>query len=942
MRRGILFLSFLFFFGICSSVSFALASGPTRITRDISGTETTTWIRDDSPYIIVGMRTVGTPLVIEAGVVVKFEKGISNSLRVQNDFFVKGTAEEPVVFTSIRDDSIGGDTNNDQNKSQPQRGDWSSISFSPWQDKTLDINYAKVRYSSFGINIFAYDFSKNRTVKNCELTNNGYGIAVYNAEPVIEGNVFTNNSKGVWVGNNDSRIAKATGNSFSGNETGVFANKNGQADPSLVAIDARFNWWGDPSGPMVGENDPDGKRDRAWGAVLYDPWMKEYPAAGPDPVIIIPGIMGSWEVDGKWKIDPIFHTYDNLRDEFLANGYEDGEDDEEGGNLFTFPYEWRDSNVDNAILLQKKIEDVKDATGRSKVDIVAHSMGGLLAREYIESDDYDDDVDQLITVGTPQLGAPKDYIKWEAGAFFSDIFETAGKYFFKQESKENNYDSIFHYIRAEIPSVQELLPVYDYIYDDNGSDYDLRIGYPANYPRNEFLENLNDVEKIKALKNVEFTKIVGNPTGQSTTISGYNVVNADMGELWEHGYPHGFEIPWIGDQGLRKSDGDGTVPLYSAEALNIPADESTYLESEHNNLPTDAQQDILEILTGKIPGGKKDEWKIDDILIGMVFSPVDVQIEDKFGRKIGKKFSADEKFEEIPGAFYSGFDKPCPSEDEPDKRCEIKAEFFTIPDPIIGGEYKIVAEGTGEGGAYKIETARIIKDEANPQEIKESTAIIEGVAEDGVKQETKIQVTEEEVIYNFDTTPPVITVTSPKDNETYLNDNYALDFSSVISDTGSGIEESSVEKILNGQPFNDEKLDLSLKNLGSYSYQVRAKDKVGNFGSTEVAFQNTTNLKAIQNNVGHYLDLGLIKKKIAKRYLETRLKHLEKLFDLLEKTKKSRLRPEPRQTAVRALEKIINAKVDLIIRQIKHKSPHWIDQMGVDLLAGSLGYLKTD
>ncbi|MCX6762155.1 MAG: hypothetical protein NT093_00015 [Candidatus Moranbacteria bacterium] len=316
-------------------------------------------------------------------------------------------------------------------------------------------------------------------------------------------------------------------------------------------------------------------------------------------MIIIPGIMGSWEKDGKWKIDPIFHTYDNLCEEFLANGYEDGK------NFSVFPYEWRNSNIDNAKKLHARIEQIKTDTGRPKVDIVAHSMGGLLAREYIESDYYADDVDQLITVGTPQLGAPKDYIKWEAGAFFSDIFETAGKYFFEHEAKENGYDSAFHYIRGRpMASVRELLPAYDYLYDDNGSDYTLRSGYPANYPRNEFLENLNNAEKIKALKNVEFTKIVGNPIGQRTTIAGFNVINAEMGELWKHGYPHGFEISLIGDQGLRKSEGDRTVPLFSAEATEIPADKIIYFKSNHNDLPTDTQQNILEILTGKRPSEK--------------------------------------------------------------------------------------------------------------------------------------------------------------------------------------------------------------------------------------------------------------------------------------------------------------------------------------------------
>ena len=77
------------------------------------------------------------------------------------------------------------------------------------------------------------------------------------------------------------------------------------------------------------------------------------------------------------------------------------------------------------------------------MDVVAHSMGGLLAREYIESDYYDDDVDQLITVGTPHLGAPKDYVTWEAGEFLG-LFAPVQKRIFALEALENGYLDIFH------------------------------------------------------------------------------------------------------------------------------------------------------------------------------------------------------------------------------------------------------------------------------------------------------------------------------------------------------------------------------------------------------------------------------------------------------------------------------------------------------------------
>ena len=56
--------------------------------------------------------------------------------------------------------------------------------------------------------------------------------------------------------------------------------------------------------------------------------------------------------------------------------------------------------------LRDAIQRVKQQTGALKVTVVAHSMGGLVARFYIKSDLYRNDIDKLITLGTPNEGAP--------------------------------------------------------------------------------------------------------------------------------------------------------------------------------------------------------------------------------------------------------------------------------------------------------------------------------------------------------------------------------------------------------------------------------------------------------------------------------------------------------------------------------------------------------
>ncbi len=59
---------------------------------------------------------------------------------------------------------------------------------------------------------------------------------------------------------------------------------------------------------------------------------------------------------------------------------------------------------ENARMLQQTINRARRATGASRVHLIGHSMGGLVARAYVESDDYAGDVASVIMLGTPNGG----------------------------------------------------------------------------------------------------------------------------------------------------------------------------------------------------------------------------------------------------------------------------------------------------------------------------------------------------------------------------------------------------------------------------------------------------------------------------------------------------------------------------------------------------------
>jgi len=379
----------------------------------------------------------GAKLTIEAGVIIKLAP--NNAIMVMGELDIQGSAVEPVIITSLKDDSAGGDTNGDGNSAAPT--------------------------------------------------------------------VFYNGATALDASNN-----------YWGHEAGptLFEQMSGQSDIKGTAISGNINYQ----------------------PFLTSPWLAEPAPAEPEPVILIPGILGSWNISGRWQIDPIFHTYDNLMEALIAAGYRESSLGQDQPTLFTFPYDWRADNNITAGLLKEKIRQVKEITGADKVDLVAHSMGGLVARSYIQGDGYQDDVDQVIFLGTPHLGAVESYLKYE-GAYFQSNFVPLQKYLFQVEAATQGYLDLTDYIRVQVPTVEQLLPIYDYLKDKQPDDsWQLR-PYPLNYPQNNYLEQLNSQANTALLnQRVDITNIVSD-LGADSTLN-YLKVIADpdtTDNQWQSGYP---------------------------------------------------------------------------------------------------------------------------------------------------------------------------------------------------------------------------------------------------------------------------------------------------------------------------------------------------------------------------------------------------------------------
>ena len=122
---------------------------PTQVSGTIS--VNTTWSLANSPYLVTGdiIVNAGVTLTIEPGVVVKFNAG--RNLTVNGILNAVGTVDQRIIFTSIKDDSVGGDSNFDGTATYPRPGDWGRILFADFSVDSLNkLQNALIRYGGSG------------------------------------------------------------------------------------------------------------------------------------------------------------------------------------------------------------------------------------------------------------------------------------------------------------------------------------------------------------------------------------------------------------------------------------------------------------------------------------------------------------------------------------------------------------------------------------------------------------------------------------------------------------------------------------------------------------------------------------------------------------------------------------------------------------------------
>ena len=294
-------------------------------------------------------------------------------------------------------------------------------------------------------------------------------------------------------------------------------------------------------------------------------------------IIFLPGMGGSWNeramvlneavAQSDWRMTPFVKNYDLLFEGFEDNGLVKDTD------YFVYNYDWRKPLADQVTDFNNYVVGL-GVTGNEKVDVVGHSLGGIVGR--IWTQENPDKVGKVITLASPNAGAVKVYEMWN-GAKISDSVDpgSIALNVLLALQKKNNQTSV-ETIRAYVPALKDLLPTFNYL---------KKGGTVVVPPFNNYLNDKNtSISSI--FSQLQTITGIGFKTKEWINLTNRTVFDNVLGR-WEQGRPASYV----------KTDGDATVLKKSASFVG---DGNINVVANHGNVPDKSVNLVLtELGLGK-------------------------------------------------------------------------------------------------------------------------------------------------------------------------------------------------------------------------------------------------------------------------------------------------------------------------------------------------------
>lgn len=244
---------------------------------DIEGTLGGAWPDsvDSKTYVVINDVDVddGTRLDIVPGTVVKFHS--NTRMRSNGTLMAVGTTDDRIIFTSWKDDTFGGDTNEDSTTTSGGPDDWQHVSLNGGSSDNSHLSHVVIRFGGqSGQNLRLND--SNAKVDSSYITfSDRYGIYAYESSTVFYALELHDNERGLYANNGyDGDLPEIhQSNIYNNSQYGVY---NSSQNDTLNAL---YNYWGAATGPYHPDLNPSGEGNEVSDAVLFEPWLDS--AEGP-------------------------------------------------------------------------------------------------------------------------------------------------------------------------------------------------------------------------------------------------------------------------------------------------------------------------------------------------------------------------------------------------------------------------------------------------------------------------------------------------------------------------------------------------------------------------------------------------------------------------------------------------------------------------------------